>query len=634
MPLLLPKIVRRSPPRVGITHGFLAGFLGIVAALGFDFRTDAAPAAERWLPTNTVAYVTLRDANAARLAWKSHAPGRLASDPAMVAFRTHFEAQAEQEFWNPISLLVGLQAGQLPSLAQGQVTFALVDESTGTDARLMLSHVLLVDSGSKAPELQAWLSHRDPKVPTVPISLLGFPFTEVPLAPFALEETLKRLLPDPDAPTPPPSQDLQPISFFVGQKDSLLLAGTSSNALLSILHRLQTPSAPPEAPDSVSGTATVLHGKLVVPPFLRSLSANPLSLGVLANPDGGPSLARIASALGLPQLRNASFAIRSGTEGWFVDFRLAIPAATRRGLFAMFPLPSAESGPPSFVPANSRAFTRVRFPGPDAWRGLERTLGEMDPTILGVLQLFTGYAGKTDDVDFDFQKGIIDPLGDDWMSITVPFGAPRTFGKLLLIGSPRAQELLHGLQLVASPTFLATFFPPDTAPPKRILHSVHGHPVTSIELPPMPWRDGATGAVHFASRDGYVAFSSKSETLAAFLATNPPPALATSPGFREAANHAGGTAGGYFAVADERQAAAQAFEELTRSPLALSEHLPWIAISPTTTRFITGIERWMDVSLLPPFEKVAPHFGIRITSGKSTSEGFEFTTFRPAPPTR
>ncbi len=604
----------------------IACFLGVVTCAA----GAALPPAEQWLPTHTVAFVSVPDTRAARTSWAAQSPGRLWSDPAMAPFRAHVETEARRLFWEPLARLTGFQASALTDLAEGQVTIAWVDESGPRSQALELRQVLVVEAAGRDAELQAWLARRDPKVPGSTSAIQGIDFLQLSLAPEAVDEALRSILPDIDEAPARGEPRSATLPLWVGRRDSVLLASTSSNALAQVLLRLAEPPRP-EAPMPASPAGVMLHGNLVVPPFLKSLSLTPLALGGFASPDDGPSLARIAAAVGLNQIRQASFSIRSGPEGWYSDFRLAVPPSARTGLFSLLALAPLESGPPAFIPADAESFVRARFSGPGAWSALEKIVRDIDPAFLGVLQLFTGYAGKTEDADFDFQKGVIELLGDDWMAASVPHGVPRTFGNLMLVGSPKPQELLQGFRRVASPTYLATFFPPDSPAPQRWEQLVQGQPVTTVAMPPMPWLEGATGAVHFAQRHGYVAMATDLGALAGFLGTNPPPALAQQPQLREGALRAGGTSGGYFSYADEKPTAARFFAAFARSSHALSEHVPWIAFSPTATRLVAGMEAWIEPGTVPPFSKVESHFGSRVTTARMTPAGLEWTTFRPLP---
>lgn len=600
------------------------------------------PPAERWLPTNTVAFVTAPDAGKLRAAWESQAPGRLWADPAMDGFRAHTVGAAEQGFWEPLSKLTGLQLARLPSLAEGQVTLALVEESDlgdgagVTGAGLPWRQVLLLDAGKRSEELAAWLAGRDPKVPGSQISISGIDFLHLRLPSESVDAVMRKILPEIE---PESERALPPAAFhslFVGRKDSTLLASTSSNALVRILDVLaESPPTAAAAPQPSDPTPDprVLHGTLVVPPFLRSLSVSPLALGGLAGPDSGPSVAGIAAAFGLNQLRSLSLAIRSGAEGWHADLQLAMPASSRKGIFGMFSLVAADSTPPPSIPAEAETFVRARFAGKTAWNLFEGSVREVDSAFLGVLQLFTGYAGKTEDADFDFQKGLIDLLGNDWMHATLPTGNRGDSASLALIGSPNAADLFKAFRLVAAPTYLATFFPPGAPNPKRTDRLLEGRPITSIALPPMPWTDGSNGAVHvhFTHQDSHVGFSSDAGVIESLVSSPTRKPLAERPGLREAILQAGGGGNGYLAYTDERRTAAKFFRAFSRSSHALTERLPWIALSPTALRFVAGVESWIDPAQVPPFEQVAAHFGDRITSGKTTREGFEWTTFRPRP---
>jgi len=620
------KSLAPSRPRRGFHASIASLFLTAFSLI--SLRAEL-PIPEAWLPTNTLAFLTIPDASALESAWSSFPPGRLWADPAMAAFRNHAESATVHDVEAPISEITGLPLGELPALARGQVTLAWIDESATRATNFTLRPLFLLDAGTNVAALDAWLRNPPPGKPASGVQIRGVPFSRRLLPRTELQPIWDRVFPKlEEMRSPASASDATPLSLFVGRSDSHLLASTSTNALANALERLAN-GAQPRVPPTAVLPGTLLRGSLSIPPLLRLLSSTPLSIGALTGPDAGPSFARIAAALGITQLRQVQAAVRSDAAGWYVDWRLAIPEGARKGLFAMLPFQPLDAAPPAFIPALCQEFLRLRIPGAPAWGHLEGLLKDIDPALLGVLQIFTGYAGKTDDADFDFYKGIIDRLGNDWIWAKVPAAGPSGSASLLVVGSPKADELLHGVRLVASPTYLATFFPPDTPPPHRTQRTVQGQSVTSIELPPMPWSHGATGAFHFAERQGFVAFASDLTALSGFLAPHAPSSLAQHPAFRDAARRVGGTDHGYFGFSDERPTGARLFEAYRRSPHALSQHFSWIAISPTATGIMVGLEDRLDGSLLPPFEKVATHFGPRFTRGKSTPDALEWTTFRP-----
>ncbi len=607
--------------------------LTLVLTLATGLGTLALPPLEHWLPTNTIGYVTLPSARAARDAWQTQAPGRLWADPAMQPFLSHLTTQAERLFWSPLHRQTGYRVESLVNLAEGSVTVAWVEEPDPVTRLPSVRHVMVLDTGSQSNALASWHTNRLQEVPASTVSLAGVDFTAIPLPAEGLDAMVRNLLPPLEETDEPPAPPRSPVALFVGRTEATLLAGTSTNALATVLHRLNA-ITPPDATARVAEPpppSVLARARIDLPALLRTLPTPPAGFPSLAGPDGKPSTARTAAALGIAAVQTATLDLRADPAGWAIDARLAIPQTARRGIFGLLPLLDTDTSPPPFIPAGTREFTRVRFSGPDAWKGLERFLVDLDPAFLGVLQLFAGYAGKTEDADFDFQKGVVEVVGDDWQKASVPSSAPGGFGHLFLIGSPRPAELLRGFVLVASPTYLATFFPPESPAPTRHRSTLLDQPVTTLGFPPMPWYDGATGVVHIAQAQGYLALATQTDVLAAFLATNPPPPLAASPAFQDAARRAGGTRGGYFAFADERHTAAEWFAAFNRSQHALSENYPWLAASPTAIRVVAALENWVDPKLLPPFDKVARHFGWRLTTGRSTPDGFAFSTFRPNP---
>lgn len=636
----------------GVIHLLLAAVLLLPAA-----GARATPPAESWLPAETTAFVTVPDARTARLRSTTLASLACWSDPAMAPVRTGAERHFEERLVQPLRAASGLDLPRLWNLAQGQVTLAAIAPSGPTGPTETL---LLVDAGPHPEALDAFLHTAlvtGPPGGPAPVNAWktgnhqGWTLT---LDATRLRRVFESAFPAPTtAPTPasgragpnpapaggpvPP----RPFPLHLARTGNTLLATTAPTSLLAAaLDRLDAPA--PEAPlarsqaalarESRRWTNTLVHA-WAGGAFVRTAVTNALGASGAGRSAFAPD--RILAALGLLELEGAAFALRGGSEGWTTEWRAAIPAPIRRGLFELLtPLP-ADASPPEWVGENVLSFRRSRVPGPAAWKTLERALHRLDPALLGVLQLFTEYAGRTEDADFRFDRDLVARLGDDWIAVTHPTETPQTLGAgLLVLGTTNAPQIHHALTLVASPLYLATFTPPGTPPPSRSETQLHGRRVVSVGLPLLPWQSGPPRQLHLATRDHWVALAGTLATVDAFLApSNAHPPLARAPAFQHAVRMAGGPGHGWLAYRLERETVRHFVDRLRQSPEALQEALAWAAVSETATRAVAGLAGWIDLSRLPAFDTLARHFQFSVETLRAEPDTLSLVTFRPPAPT-
>src|SRR5262245_27331902 len=103
----------------------LAGLLAVLAAI-LPASWAAAPPAERWLPAETLGYLTIPSVAASRSAWSNQPPAAFWRDPAMQPFRRRFTENMEAELLAPLAALTGLHADRLLDHAEGQVTLVFL----------------------------------------------------------------------------------------------------------------------------------------------------------------------------------------------------------------------------------------------------------------------------------------------------------------------------------------------------------------------------------------------------------------------------------------------------------------------------------------------------------------------------
>jgi hypothetical protein len=103
-------------------------------------------------------------------------------------------------------------------------------------------------------------------------------------------------------------------------------------------------------------------------------------------------------------------------------------------------------------------------------------------------------------------------------------------------------------------------------------------------------------------------------------------------GLKEAAQKVGGTATGLFVYDNNNETMRVWLESLKQSPDNVGKALGPVAALVGGAKTDNDLKDWFDVSLLPPFEKIAKYFHFTVYSGGVGVDGFQFKVFSPAPP--
>src|SRR5262249_43556493 len=137
---------------------------------------------------------------------------------------------------------------------------------------------------------------------------------------------------------------------------------------------------------------------------------------------GMPSmkLEKILPALGVGSLDSLAANINSTADGRAFDFLVGVPGGQREGLFKGVALEKKEESPSRFVPADVIKVQRTRLNGAKAWAAIEETLGKIDPSVAGLVQMMLSSAGKDKDPNFDLKKNLFSNLGDDIIQYEKP----------------------------------------------------------------------------------------------------------------------------------------------------------------------------------------------------------------------
>jgi hypothetical protein len=618
------------------------------------------PPPEKLLPKDTLFLVTTPDfAKLKELSQKS--PGfQFWNDPAMKPFKDKFMAHLDESVLTPLQRELDIKIDDYTGLIQGQVTFALLQNGWQGTGSAEPGPLLLLDSRDKSAQLKTRLETFRKKWVEAKKTLRtekvrNTEFLVVSISEADLPKSLQKFLSDPDEidEEPAPDEKAQKTSgkaeLVIGQIDSLLILANSLKSVETVVSSM-TGGAMPVLGDVASYRADQaslfrsspayawVNAKTCVDILLRSAPKpkedpeEPLPLGF--------SPEKIFSALGLSDLKTISFAYQNSPEGDLYQIFVGAPESSRKGIFKLLAGEPRESAPPSFVPAEATKFQRWRIDGQKAWSTLESTLTTLGIPVERTLKFLTE-AAQQKDPEFDFRKNLVANLGNDMISYEK---SPRKMElegllsppSLFLLGSPNAD------QLTASLGTMLSFLSQRTGPAKE--REFLGRKIHSVPLPSMPSFDsdsatdkGETPMLNYASSGGYVAFSTDAGMLEEYLRSGEREAknLRQTPGLTEAAQKVTGPGTSLFGYENQAENMRTVFvmlKKLQEGPGGNKAALR--RLTGTMGSFGAGDEvaDWVDLSLLPPYEKVARYFGFSVYGGSANADGLSFKLFSPIPP--
>ncbi len=632
--------------------------LEFLALLIFSLSAGAAavPATEKLLPDDTLALLTTPDYAKARTAFGESAGFQLWRDPSMKPFTEKLANKLKNEFVEPLERELGVKFADYAELWQGQFTLAVVQNGwQGRDDKLP-AWLLLMDSKDRSSQLKTNLADLKKKWADAGKKMKSdkirdVEFTTLFISSDDLNKTLEKSLGDAKGkttPATPDADDKKPARIsevIIGQSDSLFIAGSDPKVIEKILIR-QTGGSVPALAEQPAFDAdyqarfrnALVYGWIHFKPLADVLTHWAAETGAKQENEGAltPSPTKVVSATGITGVKAISFSLNQTAEGSFIDLSLDLPVANRSGLFKMISGEGKDANPPPFVPADAVRFQRVRLDWQKVWAAVESTLVEISPQFGGVAKLMFDTAGKDKDPNFDLRKDLIGNLGDDLISFDK---SPRgnTLAELnsppalYLMGSPNADKLSGALKMIASllPSPLNEF------KEREFL----GRKIYSLTLPPMPAADGSssgTRALSYAASAGYVVLSTDNATLEGFLRSNESggKALREAPGLSEAAQKVGGMSTGLFGYENVSETMRAAFDVYKNDPDAIQR---MVAMTPASA-LLKGkdgsgsLKDWLDLSLLPSFDKIAKYFYFTVYAGTANNDSVSVKIFSPTPP--
>ena len=615
----------------------------------------AVPTPEKLLPADTLGVFTVPDYAKARAAYEANASSRLWRDPAMKPFTEKLMNKVKEEFITPLEQQLGVKFADYRGLAQGQFTFAVLQNGWQGDPTPLPAWLLLVDAKEKGGQLKTNLAVLKKKWVDAGKTLKtekirDVEFTTLMVSGEDLARTLEKSLSDSktdkeDKPKerPEDKKSGSKIEITVGQSESLLIAASDPKAIEKILI-LQSGGSTPALGEQAAFNAdyqarlrsALIYGWVHFKPIGDALTrAASESSRKDADGDSALNWSKILAASGLMGLKTVSGNLNETPDGSIGEFYLGVPAASRAGLFKIFVAETKDATPPPFVSADAVKFQRWRLDIPKAWAALENMLTQISPQMAGGLRFIMDSAGKDKDPNFDLKRELIGNLGDDIISYQrKPRG--NTFAdlnsppSLYLLGSPNAEKVVTALKSLAS------LLTGTGNPPKE--REFLGRKIYTVALPSLPSPDGSAGAprnLSYAAGAGYVAMSTDEAMLENFLRSSESTGktLRETAGLADAAQKIGGMNTGLFGYDNASESMRVMLEALKNDSSSLEKMLEKMPLAPRLSgKDGKGLKDWLDFSLLPPFDQISKYFYFTVYAGSANADGLSYKLFSPTPP--
>ncbi|HZQ45822.1 MAG TPA: hypothetical protein VFC07_02325 [Verrucomicrobiae bacterium] len=627
-------------------------FLPILAALFcLNFHgTAAVLPAEKLLPDDTLMMFTIPDFAKSREIYKNAPQGQFWSDPSMKAFKDKFMGKLKSEYISPLEHDLGIHFDDYTSLPQGQFTLAMVQNGwQGKEKDEIPALLLLLDTKDKSSQLKSnlmdlkkkWVdagkTAKTEKIRDLEFSVITLSSSDIP-------KSLKKATGgQADATEPADNADAKSEAkkqIYIGQAESLLIMGNSPKAIEKVLARMA--GAPVKSLSELAAydaCHTAMFHDAVTFGWVNAKAF----VDIFAHLDDGtaeagsgpfPKPGKIMAAVGLNGLKTIAFNYRYSNEGAQFNVALGVPEASRTGIFKILAGEPKEYNPPAFVPADSVKFQRWRIDGQKAWATLRQMLADISPQSVGGVDFMLSSAeaaAKEKDPNFDIKKNLFGNLGDDMISYQKsPKGSSLaemgSAPSLFLISSPNPEQLASALKSI-----LALMGQQAGATDREFL----GHKIYTIALPAVPGAKGAKPEAHgisYAFGGGYLAVTSDASMLEEYLRSsqNQGKSLRETPGLSEATQKVAGSGTYLFGFSNDSETMRVLFDVLTKDPNF--GDLASLGPLAATLGSDFKLKDWVDVSLLPTFDKISKYFYFTVYGGNATPEGLNFKVFAPVPP--
>jgi len=615
---------------------------------------SALPPAEKFLPQDTLVLITWPDIDTLTktlaetpMFWK---------DESMQPFMNKFLSKITNDLTKSFEKKIGINCSDFTNLFHGQITFAAINKPSNTKQEHDLDWVLLIDTKNQSNQLKTItekakkkLNESEIPVKTEKIRNVEFlvtttfssNITKSFMNTFSMGQdsdededsedektnssaTNKQIIKS----TKPSSTNV--ITIYFGQLNDVFIAGNASSTLEKILAKIDSSSSAPALNDNPIYNSytpmfkdSFINAWLNLSFFIDIIKSN---ISSSAN-ENSSEKERFFSALGLTGIKAFGLAVKKIDNGFISQALVNVPESERKGLTRLFLFEAKDASPPDFVPSDVIKFQRVRLDGAKTWQNLEKMISEISPDLSKFITDTISMVGKDKDPTFDLRKQLIDNLGNDiifWQkepknpSVTNINNTPTVF----LIGSSNPNELIKAFRIsmeIAMP--MANIKERD----------FQGSKIYSISIP-FPNQEINPGKVnqsvqnlYFTSSKNYLSVATEEYLIEEFLRniTGASKPLSQTPGLSDAAQKVGGMSTGYFGF-QNNASMFKMFYTVLKNHTDLMK--PFEILFPSIE-----IKDWIDVSLLPPFEKIEKYFNFVVYSAKVEPNGFLIQSYSPLP---
>jgi hypothetical protein len=588
----------------------------------------AVPPAERLLPADTLAMLTVPDWSSGRSNFNLSSFGQFLEDPAMKPFAGNLASNFLSSRAGSIEKQLGIKLNDYSDLARGQITYAITRNGWDGSPDKEPGFVLLIDTRDKNTRARTNLADIRQKWIDKGNKLRADKIRDVELTAYIVP-------PDAVAEGDKPKSN-KPTELLVGLSDTLLVLSDAPKDVEKVLALQAGSSVAPLAEQaSYAANAPLARGagaflwadvKTFVSIFAKAAAAEQKPQASLFGP--APTIDKILNAIGLNDVQTIGASYRSSIEGTTIDVSINVPEAGRKGLFKILAVDPKDASPPPFVPADAVKFSRWRIDLQKAWTTIETMLTDIQPQLGGSLKLILDLAGKDKDPNFDLRKVLLANLGDDVISYekNPRPGSDDNGPSLTLIGAKNAEQMATSLKALTS------IVPPSMA--KYEEREFLGRKVSSFVWPSLS--GGKATPIVYAASGGYVAISSDPSLVEEYLRSNEGKgkALREVAGLGEAAQKVGGMNTGYFSYENQAESMRATFEAAKKDPAKLvavpgAEVLSMLTAQREKSSTVTN---WLDASLLPSFDRVSKYFDKAVSAINVGPGAITFKVFTPTPP--
>jgi hypothetical protein len=373
-----------------------AAVLGLLIAASWSW---AAPAFEKAVPEDTVAFVTVRSMPA----FQQH----LKTDPLYAIWQ---EPSVQKFLQKPIESLkqnmteaegkAGIKLDETGSLCHGQVALAVTTDPNNADEPELVLLVDVGNDGDRAMRVMAMIQEASNKEPDTPKAT-------------AVEETYEGVKLIHMQPADDKGAQSGARHGTYGVAGDVFIASNSDEAVKRTVSFLK---APPEK--SLATTATYQAVREKLPPEADLLGFVDLAQVIALvrkhvpgqNAGYGPPLSQTLDATGLSGLGGLGFSLAIGPEFDTVQL-FAQTVGERKGFLKIFTPAPGELHSGAEAPADAVTFISARFDPAGIFDEVQKMLSVMSPASLAYLNLEMGAMSKTLGEPFDLRKDVLSPFG-------------------------------------------------------------------------------------------------------------------------------------------------------------------------------------------------------------------------------